>query len=205
MRHTYILIGLNPSERSLLESLVALDPREEEQLVPVRRQEDAHLIIANGDDRTVVETLRANNPQALIVLVGQPPGHAVTDLPVLRRPLEMNAVIDVLSQLDWPSHLHSSEPTDFGFTFSPSTTHPPTQSPSTRSAPSEHATSAAPQDSLAFAPTTASMVMTAGATATHSDVAPVAAPAPAPAVSARATWTTSEHAPLAPVALMRGS
>ena len=135
LRHTYILIGLNPSERSLLESLVALDPREEEQLVPVRRQEDAHLIIANGDDRTVVETLRANNPQALIVLVGQPPGHAVTDLPVLRRPLEMNAVIDVLSQLDWPSHLHSSEPTDFGFTFSPSTTHPPTQSPSTRSTP----------------------------------------------------------------------
>ena len=203
MRHTYILIGLNPSERSLLESLVALDPREEEQLVPVRRQEDAHLIIANGDDRTVVETLRANNPQALIVLVGQPPGHAVTDLPVLRRPLEMNAVIDVLSQLDWPSHLHSSEPTDFGFTFSPSTNHPPTQSPSTRSPPSEHATSAAPQDSSAFAPTTASMVMTAGATATHSDVAPVAAPAPAPAVSARATWTTSEHAPLAPVASPR--
>ena len=70
------------------------------------------------------------------MLVGQPPGHAVTDLPVLRRPLEMNAVIDVLSQLDWPSHLHSSEPTDFGFTFSPSTNHPPTQSPSTRSAPS---------------------------------------------------------------------
>ena len=203
MRHTYILIGLNPSERSLLESLVALDPREEEQLVPVRRQEDAHLIIANGDDRTVVETLRANNPQALIVLVGQPPGHAVTDLPVLRRPLEMNAVIDVLSQLDWPSHLHSSEPTDFGFTFSPSTNHPPTQSPSTRSPPSEHATSAAPQDSSAFAPTTASMVMTAGATATHSDVAPVAAPAPAPAVSARATWTTSEHAPLAPMAPSR--
>ena len=205
LRHTYILIGLNPSERSLLESLVALDPREEEQLVPVRRQEDAHLIIANGDDRTVVETLRANNPQALIVLVGQPPGHAVTDLPVLRRPLEMNAVIDVLSQLDWPSHLHSSEPTDFGFTFSPSTNHPPTQSPSTRSPPSEHATSAAPQDSSAFAPTTASMVMTAGATATHSDVAPVVAPAPAPApaVSARATWTTSEHAPLAPVASPR--
>ena len=203
LRHTYILIGLNPSERSLLESLVALDSREEEQLVPVRRQEDAHLIIANGDDRTVVETLRANNPQALIVLVGQPPGHAVTDLPVLRRPLEMNAVIDVLSQLDWPSHLHSSEPTDFGFTFSPSTTHPPTQSPSTRSPPSEHATSAAPQDSSAFAPTTASMVMTAGATATHSDVAPVAAPAPAPAVSARATWATSEHAPLAPVASPR--
>ena len=203
LRHTYILIGLNPSERSLLESLVALDSREEEQLVPVRRQEDAHLIIANGDDRTVVETLRANNPQALIVLVGQPPGHAVTDLPVLRRPLEMNAVIDVLSQLDWPSHLHSSEPTDFGFTFSPSTNHPPTQSPSTRSPPSEHATSAAPQDSSAFAPTTASMVMTAGATATHSDVAPVAAPAPAPAVSARATWTTSEHAPLAPVASPR--
>ena len=201
LRHTYILIGLNPSERSLLESLVALDSREEEQLVPVRRQEDAHLIIANGDDRTVVETLRANNPQALIVLVGQPPGHAVTDLPVLRRPLEMNAVIDVLSQLDWPSHLHSSEPTDFGFTFSPSTNHPPTQSPSTRSAPSEHATSAAPQDSSAFAPTTASMVMTAGATATHSDVAPVTAPAPA--VSARATWTTSEHAPLAPVASPR--
>ena len=178
MRHTYILIGLNPSERSLLESLVALDPREEEQLVPVRRQEDAHLIIANGDDRTVVETLRANNPQALIVLVGQPPGHAVTDLPVLRRPLEMNAVIDVLSQLDWPSHLHSSEPTDFGFTFSPSTTHPPTQSPSTRSPPSEHATSAAPQDSSAFAPTTASMPITAPHVSTLAG----------PAVSARATW-----------------
>ncbi|QTD45766.1 hypothetical protein [Ottowia testudinis] len=188
MRHTYIFVGLTPSERSLLESLFEFDQQAGEQLVPARRPEDAHLIVANGDDRAVIEGLRASNPHALIVLVGQPAGHPVDAMPVLRRPLEMHAVVEALSRLDWPSELQGSEPTDFGGTFGPSTTAPATPALSTPTHP-EPTPEAPHRDASAFAPTTASDLGPAPAG--------TAASAPARALSARATWTTSEHAPLA--------
>ncbi|NZA02128.1 hypothetical protein H0I39_10890 [Ottowia beijingensis] len=87
MRYTYIFIGLTPSERALLESLMALDSGGGDELVPVATPEEANLIVVNGDDASVVDCLRAGNPQALIVLVGQPPRSLPLDLPVLRRPL----------------------------------------------------------------------------------------------------------------------
>ena len=181
MRHPYLFIGLTPSERSLLESLFALD-QGEDGLVPVGRREDAHLIVANGDDRAVVDGLRVSHPGALLVLVGRPPG-APTDLPVLRRPLEMGAVIDVLSRLDWPAGLPSTAPVDFGGTFGPSTVSPAGRAPD--GVP-------APVDPAAYAPTTLSMPLSAAA--------PGAAPSASapPSVSARATWVSSEAAPLAP-------
>ena len=187
LRHTYIFIGLTPSERSLLESLFALDHGAGEDLVPVRTQEEAHLIVANGDDRAVIEGLRADNPQALVVLVGQPPGQPVGDLPVLRRPLAMDAVVELLSRLDWPQDLQDSQPTDFRRTFSPTTTAPATGA---RDSALPRDTAPPPAlDASSFAPTTASMPMDA-------HIRAAAGPA-APAVSARATWAESEHASLA--------
>ncbi len=193
MRHSYIFIGLTPSERALLESLFALDQDSGDELVRVQRPEDAGLIVANGDDRAVIEALRAAHPHALLVLVGRPPDAAAAGLPVLRRPLEMAAVVEVLSQLDWPAELPGGEPSDFRGTFSPSSSaaasHGPDSGPDSVPAPSQPAP---PPDPTAFAPTTASMPIqpptghSVAPSALHSAVGEGA-------VSARATWLTSEY------------
>ncbi|HQX68171.1 MAG TPA: hypothetical protein PLG70_07895, partial [Ottowia sp.] len=116
MRHSYALIGLTPSERTLLESLFALGQDQGEELVPALEPREAHLIVVNGDDHALVERLRQDNPLALIVLAGRSPGAPATELPVLRRPLDMQGVVEVLSRLDWPQGLASAEPSDFGRT-----------------------------------------------------------------------------------------
>lgn len=193
MRYTYIFIGLTPSERALLESLMALDSGGGDGLVPVAKPEEANLIVANGDDASVVECLRAGNPQALIVLVGQPPRSLPFDLPVLRRPLEMQAVAEVLAQLDWPEDRDTAAPASLNPVSTlragaptiqpPVSAHPPeSQSPESQQAESQPPM---PQSS-AFAPTTASMPITAPHVSTLAG----------PAVSARATWAVSERAPL---------
>ncbi|MDO5691789.1 MAG: hypothetical protein Q4G70_04810 [Pseudomonadota bacterium] len=182
MLYTYVFVGLTPSERALLESLFAADVNGRDTLAPVARAEDAHLIIVNGDDRQVVEGLRATNPRALMVLVGKPVGALAADLPVLRRPLEVGAVTRVLSALDWPADVRGTQPSDFGAMVGP-LSNPPTLAPSsTMSLPPE--TSLPEAGPSAFAPTTAS-----------APLAVVSAVAGA-GVSARATWAVSERAPL---------
>jgi len=188
MRHSYALIGLTPSERTLLESLFALGQDQGEELVPALEPREAHLIVVNGDDHALVERLRQDNPLALIVLAGRSPGAPATELPVLRRPLDMQGVVEVLSRLDWPQGLASAEPSDFGRTFVSSA---PLSSQFDTGAPP-------PADPSAFAPTTAAAPMTAP----NGDVASIAAP-PAASVSSRAAWARSEHAPL-PAAQQHG-
>ena len=189
MRHSYIFIGLTPTEQALLESLFALDQDGGDELVRVSRPQDAHLIVANGDDRAVVDALRAANPRALMVLVGQPKGADGGGLPALRRPLEMAAVTEVMSQLDWPADLLGGEPSDFRGTFSPSS------SGGSGSGRGDSVPPAPRPDPSAFAPTTASMPLHPPSAHGAAAVAPHgAAPSPvADAVSARATWLTSEH------------
>lgn len=176
MSYTYAFVGLTPSERSLLESIFALDAAEGEDLAQVRQPEEADLLVVNGDDRAVVEGLRLANPRALMVLVGRPRGGEPVDLPVLRRPLEMNGVVSVLGALDWPEPRLGSAaagtPGVFAHTFGPSSA-PPTVPPPV----------AAVHDPSAFALTTASMPVGASAR-----VAMAAAP-----LSARATWSTPER------------
>ncbi len=177
MQHNYIFVGLTPTERSLLQSLFALDQEGGDELVPVRRPEDAHLIVVNGDDHAVVARLRAANPRALVVLVGEPVGHPVGGLPILHRPLRVGAAAEVLSRLEWPAHLldsgrHGSASQD-------------TSGRLTESSPADLTTS-----SPTLAPTTRSMRLPPHA-ATPTDSAPRA-------VSARAAWLHSEPAPVAP-------
>jgi hypothetical protein len=185
VRHPYVFIGLTPTEKGLLTSLFDMAIGLGDELVPVSRPEDAHLIVANGDDRAVVERLREHHPHALLVLVGQPPGAPVHDLPVLQRPLDMAGVTEVLSRLDWPAGLQSEEPTDFG--ESSPLTIPLSSLPASSLPPSRPAPPSEPPATLSsFAPTTASMPVT---------VTPAAAAPIASAVSARATWAVSERAP----------
>ncbi len=190
MRYTYVFVGLTPSERALLESLFALNAGEVDELRPVTRPEEAHLIIVNGDDRSVVNCLRHNNPHALVVRVGHPPGAALDEMPTLRRPLDMQGVAEVLAGLDWPELPPGTEPADFhplsGPPSGPTLVPPDTSQP----AESQPATPAPDASDSSFAPTTASMPATVPAT--HA-----AGMAGLP-VSARATWAVSEHAPLLP-------
>ena len=111
MTHTYAFVGLTPSERSLLESIFAMDADEssdergDEGLVPVRLGVDkvpVNLLIVNGDDLEVVAQLHATHPEALLVLVGHPPGGQGVRWPVMRRPLDLHGAVSVLSELDWP-------------------------------------------------------------------------------------------------------
>lgn len=195
MRYTYVFVGLTPSERALLESLFALDDGEGDELVPVAAPEDAHLIVVNGDDASVVGCLRQNNPHALMVLVGQPVGPAVdglSDLPTLRRPLEMVAVAEVLAGLDWPAELQPAAPPAFVPSMDSQggapTMLPPDTTPPESIQPGESRPPVAPASS--FAPTTASVPISV----TPAPVSTLAGPA----VSARATWAVSEQAPLLP-------
>ena len=180
MPYTYAFVGLTPSERSLLESIFALDAAEGEDLAQVFKPAEADLLIVNGDDRSVVQRLQADNAGALLVLVGQPPGAELAGLPVLPRPLDMAGVVRVLSGLDWPDQ-RRHPPSDFGGTFSP-TTLPPTRPPAESQPPAIDE-----RDRQAFAPTTASAPL-GGAEAG----------AARPPVSARATWATPERVASAP-------
>ncbi|MFT4195071.1 hypothetical protein, partial [Ottowia sp.] len=177
MPYTYAFVGLTPSERSLLESIFALDAAEGDDLAQVYKPEDADLLIVNGDDRSVVQRLQADHPGALLVLVGRPPGAEPVDLPVLQRPLDMTGVVRVLSGLDWPTQ-QRSQPADFVGTFGASSM-PLTQPP-----PESQPAAIGEREQLAFAPTTASAPL--------EGVAAVAAARPP--VSARATWATSSPA-----------
>ncbi len=175
MQHTYIFIGLTPTERSLLQSLFALGQEEGEQLLPVRRPEDAHLIVVNGDDPAVVARLRTANPRALVVLVGEPVGYPVGGLPILHRPLRVPAVVEVLSRLDWPDSLPGRE----------RTVATGGQAQSSRGTDSSHASLLSHAPTLA--PTTASMRLPTNAGAATQG---------ASLVSARAAWASSEQASL---------
>ncbi|HNN35115.1 MAG TPA: hypothetical protein PKH18_13920 [Ottowia sp.] len=179
MRHPYTLIGLTPSERALLESLFALERDTSGAMVPTPDPREAHLIVVNGDDHTLVEQLRQDNPRALIVLAGHPAGAPVTGLPVLRRPFDMPGVIEVLSGLDWPAGLPCVGAGEFDRTFVSSA---PTSSQLDTGAPPA-------VDPLAFAPTTASAPL-----APAPQGRAVAVPDRAP-VSSRAAWARSELAP----------
>ena len=108
MNHTYAFVGLTPSERSLLESIFALDADGEpgDALVPAGLDpNDARgpdLLVVNGDDLAVAERLSGAYPHALLVLVGQPRRSQPVRWPVMRRPLDLHGAVAVLSELDWP-------------------------------------------------------------------------------------------------------
>ena len=191
VRYTYVFVGLTPSERALLESLFALNAGEADELRPVTRPEEAHLIIVNGDDRSVVDCLRHHNPHALLVRVGAPPGSTADDMPTLRRPLDMEGVAEVLAGLDWPEQPLDSGVTDFDALSQPPASGPTMGPGDTGQPPESHPPAAA---ASSFAPTTASMPVTVPVTAAASNLATMAGAA----VSARATWAISEHAPLVP-------
>jgi len=219
--YTYAFVGLTPSERALLASIFELDAAEGDDLEQVHKPEEANLLIVNGDDHTVVQRLRDANPRALLVLVGRPPTADLQHLPVLRRPLDMSGVVQVLSSLEWPEpDLPSTLYSDFSGTFNPSSllsSAPPTMPsslpphpvpphpvpPPSRPRPEPMA------DPSAFAPTTATAPLdmsTAPAAVVAAAVAPPitaktvradkAAPAPSPAeaMSASVAWRTAEQA-----------
>jgi hypothetical protein len=124
MPYTYAFVGLTPSERALLKSIFAVEGGSNNGLVRVRDTAEADLLVVNGDDAAVAGQLRQANPGALMVLVGQPRGGALTGLPALTRPLDLTGVVSVLSQLDWPqSQQERHPPIDFsdGTTFAFST------------------------------------------------------------------------------------
>jgi hypothetical protein len=193
--HTYAFVGLTPSERSLLESIFALDADVDpgEALVPVRLGEGgdgADLLIANGDDLAVVERLSTRYPDALLVLVGQPPGGHKVPWPVMRRPLELHGAVNVLSELDWPETVRRRPPTvrraEPPVPASPADeaaplSHPPSTRPPTTAFPSEVMSSA-------FAPTTVTAPLTSGSRS----------PAEQP-LSARMAWAVSEPGKIAPM------
>ncbi|MDO5624757.1 MAG: hypothetical protein Q4G71_08720 [Pseudomonadota bacterium] len=211
MSHRYALVGLTPSERSLLDALFA---QEGEQLRRVNRTQDAHLLLVNGDDRATIERVRAENPAALLVLVGQPPTaarHALAHLPVMRRPLSVAGAVAVLGTLDWPDGAQSAASTGFDHTFGTST-YPPSEPlpppaapapprPEAMRAPAAAASVAsavvAAGDSAPFAPTTASAPIS-----TQPPPA-LAAPAARVPMSARHTWAVSEPVPVAPAIARR--
>ena len=184
MTHTYAFIGLTPSERSLLTSIFALDADEDpgEALVPVGLDGDGRapdLLIVNGDDLAVAQRLGDAYPRALLVLVGQPRSAQTVKWPVMRRPLDLQGAVAVLSELDWPepdARAPSSPlvPGDSGLDSEPASPH--TRPPST-AFPSETMTSA-------FAPTTASAPLLPGD-----------APRPSEPLSARLAWAMSELEP----------
>ncbi|MFV0681023.1 hypothetical protein [Ottowia sp.] len=210
MAYTYAFVGLTPSERALLASIFELDAAEGDDLRPVRKPEDAHLLIVNGDDAAAVERLRQINPRALLVLVGRPREANLQHLPVLRRPLDMAGVVRVLSALEWPEQaLDSQLPSDFSGTFNPSSllsSSPPTMPPSAvpTMLPSETmsipASLSAAADPAAFAPTTATapLEMMSGLASAMAPAAP-AISTDSDSVSARVTWRTAESpAPVEP-------
>lgn len=201
MTHTYAFVGLTPSERSLLESIFAMDADEsshergDEGLVPVRLGVDkvpVNLLIVNGDDLEVVAQLHATHPEALLVLVGHPPGGQGVRWPVMRRPLDLHGAVSVLSELDWPDTAlerrmavrqrpqATVQVSDGGQpSHQPPQLSQPSQPPSSRPPPT---TFSSEDMSSAFAPTTARMPM------------PAAGPAAAqPGLSARAAWAMSER------------
>ena len=201
MTHTYAFVGLTPSERSLLESIFAMDADEsshergDEGLVPVRLGVDkvpVNLLIVNGDDLEVVAQLHATHPEALLVLVGHPPGGQGVRWPVMRRPLDLHGAVSVLSELDWPDTplerrmavrqrpQATVQVSDGGQpSHQPPQLSQPSQPPSSRPPPT---TFSSEDMSSAFAPTTARMPM------------PAAGPAAAqPGLSARAAWAMSER------------
>ena len=194
LTHTYAFVGLTPSERSLLESIFALDADVDpgEALVPVRLRDDgegADLLIANGDDLAVVERLSARYPDALLVLVGQPPGGHKVPWPVMRRPLDLYSAVNVLSELDWPETVRRRAPPvrraapparprpvdDAGSQPSPVTRPPNTDMPSDVM-------------SSAFAPTTV-----------RAPMSPVSRPPADSPLSARRVWAVSEPGDIEPV------
>ncbi|MDO5288862.1 MAG: hypothetical protein Q4F13_04425 [Pseudomonadota bacterium] len=155
MPRRYAFIGLTPSERSLLDSLFVHDGG---QLVRVRQAQQAHLLFVNGDDRRVIERVRQDNPHALLVLVGRPPAaarQALSDLPVLRRPLDIAQTVEVLSTLDWPDGADEDERASSGFDESLFAT--PSPPPAARRTERVAVTS----DPSSFAPTTAGVPMPA--------------------------------------------
>ena len=193
MTHTYAFVGLTPSERSLLESIFAMDADEssdergDEGLVPVRLGVDkvpVNLLIVNGDDLEVVAQLHAAHPEALLVLVGHPPGGQGVRWPVMRRPLDLHGAVSVLSELDWPDtalersvSIRPRPQAAFPVSESGQPSRPSRSRPPPTAFPSEAVSSA-------FAPTTARMPISM----------PAAAQAAAqPGLSARAVWATSER------------
>ncbi|MFD1710598.1 hypothetical protein FVQ98_07030 [Ottowia sp. GY511] len=184
MTHTYVFIGLTPSERSLLASIFALDADEGpgDALVPVGLDEAASapdLLIVNGDDLAVAQRLSEAYPRALLVLVGEPRGAQAVRWPVMRRPLDLQGAVAVLSALDWPepeSGAPLPAPTQDDMGQDSVHAAPVTRPPST-AFPSEAMSSA-------FAPTTASAPLLSGS-----------APPPTQPLSARLAWAMSELEP----------
>ena len=185
----------------MLESIFAMDADDsadelgDEGLMPVRLGVDkvpVDLLIVNGDDLEVVEQLHAAHPEALLVLVGHPPGGQGVRWPVMRRPLDLHGAVSVLSELDWPDTplerrvavrqrpQATVQVSDGGQpSHQPPQLSQPSQPPSSRPPPT-----AFPSEDMssAFAPTTARMPM------------PAAGPAAAqPGLSARAAWAMSER------------
>lgn len=186
LNHTYALVGLTPSESSLLESLFALDAEDVDgagdALVPVGLGSDGRapdLLIVNGDDLAVAQRLSAGYPRALMVLVGAPRGSQRVAWPVMPRPLDIQGVVAALSELDWPQAEPSERVADVPQSAPDSASEPPSMAsrPPSTAFPSEVMSSA-------FAPTTASAPLSASGP-----------PRPSEPLSARLAWAMSEVMP----------
>ena len=192
VNHTYAFVGLTPSERSLLESIFALDADDDpaEALVPAGLGDGSghgpDLLIVNGDDLAVADRLGAAYPHALIVLVGQPRATLSVRWPVMRRPLNLQGAIAVLSELDWPApapgRTMAPAPARSTATAAPAAT-PAHGSGHGAASPGARPSTAFASEppSSAFAPTTASAPLSAGG-----------APRASEPLSARLAWAMSE-------------
>lgn len=193
MHRAYALVGLTPSERSLLESIFEFDGEADASLTQVREPKGADLLIVNGDDARVVERVRGQNPHALMVLVGQPPrSQNSAGLPVLRRPLDLAGVVAVFNTLDWPEPDRDSNLGQSGAKVVSTNVRGAASEPSTMplTIPPPESLSMAPSvevDAAAFAETTASAPLI------NADAAPIVASVRQP-VSARHSWAVSEPA-----------
>lgn len=187
VNHTYALVGLTPSESSLLESIFALDAKDApgDALVPVGLGDEGRapdLLIVNGDDLAVAQRLSAGYPRALLVLVGAPRSTQRVAWPVMPRPLDIPGIVAALSELDWPEPEPGEKPAE-----------PPPALDSISGPPSvvsRPASTAFPSEGMssAFAPTTASAPLSAGG-----------APRPSEPLSARLAWAMSEVMPADPL------
>lgn len=90
------LLGLPPSDRHLIETLL-LGSAKESGYVVVHELEEADLIICNADDGQVVRKLQLRNLNAPVLLIGE--RDAGSGWPVLPRPLSSQALVAAMSTL----------------------------------------------------------------------------------------------------------
>ncbi len=92
------LVGLSPVDRSLLEALFLQPLQREPGYVLVTDLNRADLIIASADETYTVRNLQERRLSAPVLLIGDADGD--TGWPVLPRPIQLHAVMDVVNQME---------------------------------------------------------------------------------------------------------